>query len=76
MPTGKVRKTYYAEGEEIGLIEYEKGEKLICYILELTENRLKCFSEGDCVRFDTEESVFGYKAKDIEKTSTEALNFY
>lgn len=76
MPTGKVRKTHYTEGKEFGLIEHEKGAKLVCYILDLTENRLKYFSEGDRVRFDPVESVVGYEARDITKLNSHFLNSF
>ena len=47
MQIGRVRMTHYIKGrevgreKEIGLIEYDKGKKLICYIRELTEKQEK-----------------------------------
>ena len=73
MQIGRVKKTHYVKGRavgtgrEIGLIEYDKGEKLICYIIDVAEKQKKIFSVGDLVKFDYEKSFMGYEAKDIEK---------
>ena len=65
MLIGKIKKTHYVDGKEFGLIEYEKGKKLFCYVLELGNSREKYFSEGDRVKFDLVESVIGKEAKNI-----------
>lgn len=72
MPEGKVK--WFNDQKGFGFIEQDGGNDLFVHHTAITGEGFKTLAEGQRVRFETEETPKGPKAKNVEKFRSHGIN--